>query len=107
MPAGNPHIGDVNTNFVLTMKDNNNGTLSIINLANFNTLQIEFQNEVVKSIIKTATVFTTPGAGQIVYSNTDAGFLNQAGTWRMRGVISDTITKAKFTGTWYEFEVSQ
>ena len=90
---------------MLTMKDNNNGVLSIINLANFNTLQIEFQNASVKSILKTATVFTTPSAGQIVYQNSDPNFLNFPGSWLMRGVISDTVSGAKFSGTWYLFDV--
>jgi len=85
------------------MQDNNNGVLSIINLGNFNTLQMEFQNSNVKSILKTATVFTTPTAGQIVYQNSDPLFLNFPGTWLFRGVISDTISGSKFTGTWANF----
>jgi|GEM_PF-4007885 len=111
MPAGNPVVGDQDTRFIVTMQDNNNGTLAVIDLSvgagNYDTFVIEFINESLSTPIqKTASLYTNGTDGKIVYTNTSASFLNTGGTWRMRGVISKANTNVLFRGTWIEFPVT-
>ncbi len=111
MPAGNPVVGDQNTRFIVTMKDNNNGTLAVLNLSVaaglYDTFVIEFINQSLSvPVAKTATLYTDGTDGKIIFTNIDATFLNTGGTWKMRGKISKASTNTLFRGTWIEFEVT-
>lgn len=106
---GNPHIGDQGTRFKCTMKDDNNGTLTVLNLSVvagiYDTFEIEFLKPNGESVTKTAQLFTDGTDGVIKYDNSSATFLDVSGTWKRRGIVSKTGSNVSFTGSWIEFQV--
>lgn len=109
MGYGNPHLGDVKTRFKCTMKDDQNGVLTILNLSVvagiYDTFQIEFLKGDGSNQTVTAQLFTDGTDGVIKYDNSSATFLNSTGTWKRRGIVSHSVNGNKFTGSWIEFEV--
>lgn len=107
---GTANIGDINTRFKVTMKNDTNGTITTINLSAvagvYDTFQMQFLKPNGESVTETAALFTDGTDGVIKYDNTDAAFLDVSGTWRRRGIISHSVNGNKFTGSWVEFEVS-
>lgn len=108
---GNPHIGDNKTRFKLTMKDDNNGTLTVLNLSVaagiYDTFVMEFLKPDGTTVTKTASLFTDGSDGVIKYDSTDPSFLDEAGTWKRRGIISHSVNGNRYTGSWVEFYVDE
>lgn len=91
------------------MKDDQNGVLSGIDLSVaaglYDTLEMEFLRPDGTNEVVTADLFTDGTDSVIKYDNTDAAFIDQDGVWKRRGIISDSVSGAKFTGSWIEFSV--
>lgn len=109
MGYGNPHVGDNKTRFKLTMKDDSNGTLTVLNLSAaagiYDTFKMEFLKPDGTSVVKTADLFTDGTDGVIKYDNSDTSFLDQDGVWKRRGIVSHSVNGNHFTGSWVEFPV--
>lgn len=101
------HVGDLGTEFICTVQENNNGTLIAFPLSGYSIFQLEFWNEDLQPYqIVDASLNGDPSAGQLIYQNTSATFINMPGTWRVRPIIKATTPSAiVFKGSFYEFEV--
>jgi hypothetical protein len=99
------------------MIDDQNGSLSIIDLRNYDEFWIEFQKpnddaNVLKAFTDANPVdFFTDGSDGIMKWDDDVdgvdSLLDVSGTWRRRGIIGVAATGAKWTGSWIEFEVEE
>ena len=109
MPIGNPHVGDVGTEWRITVYQNINQVLSIVDLssANFDTYKLQFRdgnNLVLTPVV--ASLFSTGPSGIIHYiNNSNPAFLYVSGTWGVRAVISNSISGVIYTGSFFEFPV--
>lgn len=101
---GNPHVGDVGVRFKITMKEDiDTGSFPVINLGNFATRQMVFQRPDKSEFTVTASLFSD-GTDGIMYYDSTSTTLNQVGTWKRLGKITD-VSANTFKGSWIEFEV--
>lgn len=78
------HIGDVGTDFQVTIKECVDGKVQVVDVSGATTLEIIFERGDKTVVTKTATFVTDGTDGKIRYVS-ETGFLNSAGDWRMQG----------------------
>ena len=75
------HVGDVGTRIEVTVKDGDDP----VDLSPATVIQIIFEKPDRTTVTKTATV--SDGPGGIMYYDTEAGDLDQAGRWKVQAYI--------------------
>lgn len=113
---GEHHVGDKNTRYKCTMWDDQNGTLVVVNAANYDIYEIDFMKPDRSIVTKKSTdsnpvdLFTDGTDGIIKWDDDENGvdsLLDVPGTWHRRGRLESSANGAKFTGSWIEFEVEK
>ena len=100
------HVGDIKTQFKITVNDTIGSTTSPLNLANFNTFSLIFTKPDGTTVTKTPVINNPPGTdGVLLYSNTDSALIDQGGLWKVRAVCQDTVGSSKYTSNDATFEV--
>lgn len=79
MASGEVRVGDVGTQFLVTLQDDD----TVVDLSSASTLQFIFHKPDGTNVTKTATLYTDGTDGKIYY-NSQSGFLDTAGHWKFQ-----------------------
>ncbi len=94
------HKGDIGTAFQITMRDENG---AIIDLTSASEKKIRLQRPDLTTTEVNATFATNGADGVIQWKTAVAGDLNQAGTWKIQGVV--TLSNGKWHSNIDSFKV--
>jgi hypothetical protein len=107
MAIGKVHVGDVNSDFILTINETVNGVNQAFDLqaASYSTLQIIISDPDGTETIQSGALVNSPGTdGKIHALNTDAALFGVGGAWTAKGRV--TLTDGSiFTSNEITFEV--
>lgn len=84
MAAGEIHLGDIGTEFRVTIKDQNGDAK---NIATASTKTFKFKKPDDTVVTKTATFYTDGSDGILTWSTTAVGDLDQLGIWNLQAYI--------------------
>ena len=104
---GKVHVGDVNTDIILTVQETVNGVNIPLDLnANpFTTLQVILSDPDGNESLHTAALVNAPGTdGKIHYLNTIAGTFDESGAWTAKAKVT-LADGSIFTSNEKTFEV--
>lgn len=107
MVLGKVHVGDVNTDVILTVQETVNGTNIALNLSTnpYTTLQIIISDPDNNESTFTAALVNSPGTdGKIHYLNTIAGTFDESGAWKAKAKVT-LADGSIFTSNEITFEV--
>ena len=83
MSVGEIRLGDIGTEFLITLKDQDS---TVIDISSADTLQVIFKKPSCELLTKTATLKTDGTDGKMYY-NSISGDLDEAGVWKIQGSV--------------------
>lgn len=104
---GTPRVGDRGTILIATVYDNQNGTLVLLDLTSYTTLQMDIENEsgAITGSPFTAVLSGPAVNGQVKYQTSSVTSLfTTPGAWRYRPIITSG-TGNQYRGSWVLFNV--
>lgn len=91
MVLGKVHVGDVNTDIILTVQETVNGVNIALNLQTnpFTLLQVILSDPDSNESLHTAALVNSPGTdGKIHYLNTSSATFDESGAWKARAKVT-------------------
>ena len=107
MAVGKIHVGDVNSDLILTIQETVNGVNQAFDLDsnNYSTVEVILSDPDENESTHTAALVNSPGTdGKIHYINTDSTVFDVSGAWTAKGKVT-LDDGSVFTSNEVTFEV--
>jgi hypothetical protein len=81
--AAELHVGDIGTQFIFTLKDQDD---AVVNISAATTLQVLFRKPSCTLLTRDATLYTDGTDGKFIYT-TVSGDFDEAGSYKIQGYV--------------------